>query len=113
MAHVQGKKGKGDNYNEGFKTGFNFTGAALVCTTLLVGIAFSEELKARIKSIDTATNTVVVNNGSQDMPLVVTDKNAISELKAGRLRVGTKMRIKYEKKNGKNVATTFRKMPGC
>ncbi|HEX8948161.1 MAG TPA: hypothetical protein VF790_04315 [Dissulfurispiraceae bacterium] len=87
---------------------------AILCVAMLAGAAFSEEIKAKIKSFDAASNTVVVSpSGKADMPLVVDDKNAANELKSGRIRVGTKVKVKYDNKGGKNIASSLKKLPGC
>ena len=88
---------------------------AVCCTAMLAGIAFSEEIKAKIKSIDAPKSTVVVNEPTkgEDLTIVVEDKAGAEQLRAGKIKVGNKAKIKYEKKNGKNVATYFKKLPGC
>jgi Cu/Ag efflux protein CusF len=83
------------------------------CVAMLAGAAFSEEIKAKIKSIDPATNTVVVTDNNTDIPLVVEDKTAAEQVRTGKIKVGNKVKIKYEKKDGKNVATSLKKLPGC
>lgn len=85
------------------------------CTAMLAGIAFSEEIKAKIKSIDTPKNTVVVSEATkgEDLTIIVEDKTAVDQLQSGKIKVGNKAKIKYESKNGKNVATYFKKLPGC
>lgn len=89
---------------------------AILCVVMIAGAAFSEEIKAKVKSIDTGTNTVVVNDvtkADENLTIVVEDKTAVEQIQSGRLKVGNKAKIKYEKKNGKNVASSFKKLPGC
>lgn len=86
---------------------------AVFCIAILTAVAFSEEIKAKIKSVDASTNTVVVTTNNTDMPIVVEDKATSEQLKAGKIKVGTKVKIEYQKKGGKNVASSFKKLPGC
>lgn len=90
----------------------------LLCVAMSAGIAASEEIsmKGKIKSIDASTNTVVVNDvhkTSENVTLTVEDATAVEQIQAGKIKVGNKAKIKYIKKDGKNVAPYFKKLPGC
>ena len=45
--------------------------------------------------------------------VIVEDKDAQEKLKAGKIKVGNKTKVKYTTKNSKNIATSFKKLPGC
>lgn len=106
------KKGKGAIRMKASKLVLTLL-TAVFCVAMLAGVALSEEIKAKIKSVDPATNTVVVTDNNIDIPLVVEDKVAAEQVKTGKIKVGTKVKIKYEKKDGKNVASSLKKLPGC
>lgn len=91
----------------------------ILCVVMLTGIAVSSEeveiKKGKIKSIDTGTNEVVLQDMKTDkvVAVIVEDKDAQEKLKAGKIKVGNKTKVKYTTKNSKNIATSFKKLPGC
>ena len=87
---------------------------AIASIALFAGTAVAEEeIKGKIKSIDLGTDTVVLMDKSSDTTLVVQDKAALDQIKAGKIKVGNKVKAKYIQKDGKNTATYFKKLPGC
>ncbi|HTG01556.1 MAG TPA: hypothetical protein VK654_13330 [Nitrospirota bacterium] len=90
---------------------------AVFCLAALCGTAGAEEkVIGTVKSIDLATNTVVVKSYTgQDVPIVISpdDTATIKKLVEKRIRVDDDIKVKYEVRDGKNVATYFKKPVGC
>lgn len=84
---------------------------------MLTGVAFTEEItfKGKIKKVDLDTNTVLITDKETgtDIEVIVEDKNAVDQLKAGKIKVGNKAKVKYIKKDTKSIATYLKKLPGC
>ena len=77
----------------------------LVATLAMVGIGFAAEMEGTIRSIDTVSKELALDNGSK---IVLDDATTISvEGKEGKLedlKEGTKVKASFEEKDGKNVA---------
>lgn len=84
--------------------------AVLFCALLIAGIAFAENVKGVIKSVDAEKGTVVVTDkkSGKDVAVIVEHKNKLDKFKAG-----DDVKVRYEIKDGKNVATDFRGVEGC
>jgi ABC-type glycerol-3-phosphate transport system substrate-binding protein len=63
--------------------------------------AFAAEVTGSVKAIETKTSTVMLDNGSS----YVLDKKA--KFEAEKLKVGEKVTITFEVKDGKNQATAI------
>lgn len=76
--------------------------AAIVAVT---GLAVAGEMEGKIRSIDTASKEVVLEDGTK---LVLDESTSISvEGKEGKLedlKEGARVKASYEEKDGKNVA---------
>ncbi len=89
---------------------------AIFCLAMLSGIALAEEkisIKGKVKSIDLNTKTAVINADSKDVTITVEDSGTINKLTDGRISVDDDVKVKYIIKDGKNVATYFKKAAGC
>jgi Cu/Ag efflux protein CusF len=76
--------------------------------------AAEERLNGTVKSIDLTTNTVVVTSyEGADVALIVEDELTLNKLKTGKIRVDDDVKVKYDKVNGRNIPTYFRKPAGC
>ncbi len=88
-----------------------------LCLAILAGVAgASETVKGKVKSIDLETNTVVVTSyEKQDVTITISsdDKETLKRLKEKRIIVDDDVKVKYVNKDGKNVATFFRKTSEC
>ena len=87
-----------------------------LCLALAGLAAADERVNGRVKSIDLSTNTVVVTSyEGQEVPITISseDTTALDKLKDGRIKVDDDIKVKYVVKDGKNVATYFRKPAGC
>ena len=77
----------------------------LVATLAMVGSGFAAEMEGTIRSIDTSSKELALDNGSK---IVLDDATMISvEGKEGKLedlKEGTKVKASFEEKDGKNVA---------
>lgn len=91
--------------------------AAAMSLVVAAGTAKAEEkVNGRVKSIDLATNTVVVTSyEGQDVAITVSadDTSTLNKLRDKRIKVDDDVKVKYIVKDGKNVATYFRKPAGC
>lgn len=81
------------------------------------GAAIAEEkVNGTVKSIDISARTVVVTSyEGQDVTITIDadDKATLDKLGDKRIRVDDDVKVKYVVKDGKNVATYFRKPAGC
>jgi outer membrane lipoprotein-sorting protein len=87
-----------------------------LCLVASGSAAADEKVNGRVKSIDLSTNTVVVTSyEGQDVLVTISadDSAALDKLKDGRIKVDDDIKVKYVVKDGKNVATYFRKPAGC
>jgi preprotein translocase subunit SecF len=92
---------------------------AIFCAVIFTGIAISDEKieikKGKITSIDLGKDEVVLQDMKTDKAVTVTveDKDALDKLKAGKIKVGNKVKVRYTTKDSKNIAAYFKKLPGC
>jgi ABC-type glycerol-3-phosphate transport system substrate-binding protein len=90
---------------------------AALCLTVLAGAAGAEEkVNGTVKSIDLDAKTVVVTSfEGQEVTITISDEDTVTlvKLKEKRIKVEDDVKVKYVKKDGKNVATYFRKPAGC
>jgi ABC-type glycerol-3-phosphate transport system substrate-binding protein len=88
-----------------------------LCLVVLAGVAGAEEtIKGKIKTIDLETNTVVVTTyEKQDVTITISadDTQTLKRLKEKRIIVDDDVKVKYVNKDGKNMATFFRKLSEC
>ncbi len=89
----------------------------VLCLTFLAGAAGAEEkISGRVKSIDLESNTVVVTT-YEGQEVIITirpeDTSTLNKLKEKRVRADDDIKVRYVSKDGKNVATYFRKPAGC
>jgi Cu/Ag efflux protein CusF len=85
--------------------------AVLFCIPLVTGVAFaSDKAKGVVKSIDMNAGTVVITDkkSGKDVTVIVEDKEKLKSYKTG-----DNVKVRYEEKGGKNVATDFRGEEGC
>lgn len=89
----------------------------LLCLMFLAGAAGAEEkISGRVKSIDLETQTVVVTTyEGQDVAITISaeDTSTLNKLKEKRIRADDDVKVRYISKDGKNVATYFKKPAGC
>ena len=85
--------------------------------TVLAGAAGAEErIRGTVKSIDLETNTVVVTTyEGQEVTITISaeDASTLRKLKERLIRVDDDVKVKYITKDGKNVATYFKKSVAC
>ena len=90
---------------------------AALCLTFLASAAGAEEkISGRVKSIDLETKTIVVTTyEGQDVAITISpeDTSTLNKLKEKRVREDDDVKVRYVVKDGKNVATYFRKTAGC
>ena len=88
-----------------------------LCLTVLAGAAGAEErISGKVKSIDLETNTVVVTTyEGQEVTITISaeDTLTLKKLKERLIRVDDDVKVKYISKDGKNVATYFKKTLAC
>ena len=71
-------------------------------------------LNGRVKSIELATNTVVVTDyEGKDFKLILEDAEIIAKFRDNRIKVGDDVNVKYLVKDGRNVPFSLRKISGC
>ncbi len=90
---------------------------AALCLIFLAGASGAEEkISGRVKSIDLETKTVVVTTyEGQEVTITINpeDTSTLNKLKEKRVRVDDDVKVRYITRDGKNVATFFRKPAGC
>lgn len=90
---------------------------AIFCIAMLTGVAIAEgkvSIKGKVKSINTDAKTVVVTTeDGKDITIAVEDEETLNKLKDGRISTDDDVKVKYVVKDGKNVATYFKKAAGC
>lgn len=79
--------------------------------TKMVGVITKIELSGQ--DATTATATLKDNKTEELVAIVVNDELTLDKFKDHRIVVGDEIRCKYEKVDGKNVSTYFRKTAGC
>ena len=65
------------------------------------------------KDATVAVATIKDSSSGQAVSITVVDQVTLDKFKDHRITVGDEVKCKYEKKDGKNVATYFRKPGGC
>jgi ethanolamine utilization protein EutP (predicted NTPase) len=97
--------------------------AFVILSTLSVG-AFAESAETKFVGVitkieisgadaTTAKATLKDNKTEELIVIVVNDELTLDKFKDHRIVVGDEIRCKYEKVDGKNVSTYFRKTAGC
>jgi hypothetical protein len=90
---------------------------AALCLTFLANVSGAEEkISGRVKSIDLETKTVVVTTyEGQEVTITISpeDTSTLNKLKEKRVREDDDVKVRYVVKDGKNMATYFRKPAGC
>lgn len=90
---------------------------AIFCLAMLTGVAMAEEkvsIKGKVKSINVDAKTAVVaTEGGKDVTITVEDEETLNKFKDGRISTDDDVKVKYVIKDGKNVATYFKKAAGC
>lgn len=66
-----------------------------------------------MSNADLAVATLKDRDSGQPVLITVQDKVTLEKFKDKRINVGDEIKAKYEKKDGKNVATFFKKPGGC
>lgn len=89
----------------------------IFCISLVTGVSYSEEkisIKGKVKSIDIEKKSVVVTTDEgKDVTITVEDDETLNKLKDGRISVDDDVKVKYIKRDDKNISTYFRKAAGC
>ena len=85
-------------------------GVAHAEETKMVGVIAKIELAADGKSANVALTD---NKTGEEVKVVVVDDLTLDKFKDHRIVDGDEVRVKYEEKDGKKVATYFRKTAGC
>ncbi len=64
---------------------------------------------------DAKTATVVLKDNKTEEPvtIIINDELTLDKFKDHRIVEGDEIRCKYEKKDGKNISTMFKKTAGC
>lgn len=65
------------------------------------------------KDATVAVATIKDSSSGQAVSVTVVDQVTLDKFKDHRISVGDEVKCKYEKKDGKNVATYFKKPGGC
>lgn len=81
-----------------------------------LALAESITFTGTVKKITIEKNvaTVVVTKATgEDITLIVEDKNTLAKFKDKKISEGDEVKVKYEVKGGKNVATSITKPEGC
>ena len=65
------------------------------------------------KDATVAVATIKDSSSGQVVAVTVVDQVTLDKFKDRRISVGDEVKCKYEKKDGKNVATFFKKAGGC
>lgn len=88
---------------------------AALALLVFAGVAGAEEkVNGKVKSIDLETKTVVISTyDGQEVSITVEDALTLNKLIENRIKVDDDVKVKYVIKDGKNVATYFRKTLGC
>ena len=98
------------------------TAFVILCTLSLSAPAHADETKfvgviTRIElagtDATTATATLKDSKTEELVVIVVSDELTLDKFKDHRIVVGDEIRCKYEKVDGQNVSTYFRKTAGC
>jgi Cu/Ag efflux protein CusF len=90
--------------------------AALSLLVLSGAAAAEEKISGTVKSIDLETRTIVITTvNGPEVVITISDEDTgtLNKFKEKRIIVDDAVRVKYVVKDGKNVATSFRKTAGC
>jgi len=71
--------------------------ALIIVLALSVAGAWAAEIEGKIQSLDTSDRTIVLDNG--------TTLSVAEEISLEGLQAGTDVKVSYEERDGKNVAT--------
>jgi biopolymer transport protein ExbD len=90
----------------------------LVLLILMAGVIIAEEIKGKVKSVDTDKNTITVTVDDKDQTFMVTDDTKILSAKGTAVKDGLKnekafkagrqVTITTDKKDGKDVVTEIK-----
>ncbi len=69
--------------------------------------------KIELAKPDLAVATLKDGSNGKVVEITVVDKVTLDKFQDKRITVGDEIKAKYEQKNGKNVATFFKKPGGC
>ncbi|HEY6011138.1 MAG TPA: hypothetical protein VIX18_06670, partial [Nitrospirota bacterium] len=89
---------------------------ALLFLVSLAAAAAEERINGTVTSIDLQTKSVVVTSyqGRQETIFISDEDTAsLAKLRDGRIKAGDDIKVKYVVKDGRNVATYFKKPAGC
>ena len=90
---------------------------AIFCIAMFSGIVMAEEkvsMRGKVKSIDQNAKTAIVTaKDGKEVTVAVEDDTTLDKFKDGRINEGDDVKVKYVIKDGKNLATYFRKAAGC
>jgi type IV pilus biogenesis protein CpaD/CtpE len=90
---------------------------AALLLLMSAGVAGAEEkISGNVKTIDLETNTVVVTTyEGQVVTITISaeDSLTLNKLKERRIKVDDDIKVRFINKDGKNVATYFKKTAGC
>jgi Cu/Ag efflux protein CusF len=82
---------------------------ALALTFAWIGLAAAADMDGTIKSVDTGSKEVSLDNGGAVIVVIVDDGTTITmdgkDAKLDDLKEGTKVKASYDEKDGKNVAS--------
>ena len=98
------------------KRGVLLVPALLFCMGLSTVAAAEEKILGTIKSIDLQTKSVVITTyDRQEVTIILSDEDtaSLAKLRDKRIKVGDDIKVKYVVRDGKNVATYFKKPAGC
>jgi hypothetical protein len=71
-------------------------------------------INGKVKSIDVEKKTVIVTTTEgKDVIIIVEDDETLNKLRDEKISVDDDVRVKYIKKDDKNISTSFRKAAGC
>lgn len=90
---------------------------AIFYIAMFSGIVMAEEkvsMRGKVKSIDQNAKTAVVTaRDGKEVTVAVDDNTTLDKFKDGRINEGDDVKVKYVIKDGKNLATSFKKAAGC
>ena len=90
--------------------------AALAALFLATSAGAEESISGTVQKIDLAAKTVVVKSFfGEDITITISDEDTrtLDKLRQGVIKVDDAVRVRYVAKDGRNVATFFRKSAGC
>ena len=87
------------------------TGTAALAEDKMLGVVTKIDMAGAAATV--ATATLKDSKSGQPVPITVQDTITLDKFKDHRIGVGDEIKCKYEKKDGKNVATYFKKAGGC